>query len=1086
MCYPLKGRKLAGITMMAFLLVTALLLTSAKGELEIPDYYDKIDSELFMKLPSMEKVIVWVEFMDRPFYGASREECRRYLDIHSGLPPVSRSYIEAVAAMGFKHRAVSELSNEASFEGPSTQVYSIVSLPFVKRISEVLNGWANWKQVGLSGEGIGGVISDRGLCQPDSHSCTGDHNQGNFPNSVPIGAVNLQNLHNNGNNGSGIKIGIVDSGIKEDSGGSNKHETFDCLVTGGAKISAQKDIARDDFIADDEIGHGTTVAGVCAGFVSRNGGGVFNYIGAAPDAQMAIAKFSYMEDDEEHWDQDLFAEAVKWCVDTADVDILVVTTTWGGTSYPYSGYNRPARWCDWAAKQGVIVCVAAGNDFNPPVSFIRAPAGNFNCITVAATRPDGNVIADYSQHGPAKDGRIKPDVAAPGGVDGSGSNYTNQDSLIACPVMADVDHYAWFNGTSYATPYTAGAIACMLEADNTLIGEPLDVRMRLWETAVDKGPNGTDTLWGFGLLDINAANNSGGYANFMMIDAWDSEVGFIPSCDRGDQPELSGQSNGVGIYQGEGEGDAAFWCSPAIFVDNDGDGSPDDPNQPVAGQTNTFKFIVKNVGEGAGRARVFMYTQDPNTGMRAWNYIGQDEKDINPGDYDTMSVDWDTPELNGLNQKHWCIVATLEDQTNPRRDDDNPIPTGQTWGSRPLWNVVKCDNMVMRNFWVQSSGSVDSLFFVCENTADYDANITLGDVSTLPGGWSISFDDTSFFLNTGTMKICTLFVDIPDSAVNGQTADISFEAVNDSGDVLGGIRQVVKKAASHHFDDCTVNGWNVGNFGGGMFDANPDVYVSFPCGLTAIAPGTGSAAWGVSPPFGLVTEEPYIISTHFMALTPDNENFQVLNNEQVIIELDYPCELVALQPSGPAVPLRALNPGMWYTITVRSYPPPGGFFDVYLGELGAGETLIAAGLNLMSSSAADYLLLGDTDSTGSGRGECAWDDILISGNYEPVDMLNCELTVISERVPSVEGDILFDLFVANTGTSTFNNGLYGELYPIIGDCVSGTPFDFNLKKHIIAESFAPGEHFAGNYYYHVVNAGGNFNQAAIKTGIGPT
>ncbi|MBD3168915.1 MAG: T9SS type A sorting domain-containing protein, partial [candidate division Zixibacteria bacterium] len=47
-------------------------------------------------------------------------------------------------------------------------------------------------------------------------------------------------------------------------------------------------------------------------------------------------------------------------------------------------------------------------------------------------------------------------------------------------------------------------------------------------------------------------------------------------------------------------------------------------------------------------------------------------------------------------------------------------------------------------------------------------------------------------------------------------------------------------------------------------------------------------------------------------------------------------------------------------------------------------------------------------------------------------------------------------------------------------------FDFNLKKHIIAESFAPGEHFAGNYYYHVVNAGGNFNQAAIKTGIGPT
>lgn len=121
---------------------------------------------------------------------------------------------------------------------------------------------------------------------------------------------------------------------------------------------------------------------------------------------------------------------------------------------------------------------------------------------------------DYSSVGPTYDGRIKPDVMAPGtNIVSAYSSFYIEHNPDANDLNSDVSHfdfrgrtYAWNSnaGTSMSTPAVGGAIALWLEANPRL--SPSDVMAVLSRTCTHYDPSLTypNNLYGYGQIDVYA------------------------------------------------------------------------------------------------------------------------------------------------------------------------------------------------------------------------------------------------------------------------------------------------------------------------------------------------------------------------------------------------------------------------------------------------------------------------------------------------------------------------------------------------------------------------------------------------------
>ncbi len=115
-----------------------------------------------------------------------------------------------------------------------------------------------------------------------------------------------------------------------------------------------------------------------------------------------------------------------------------------------------------------------------------------NVIAVANTNFLGTVV-ESSSRGPARDGRIKPDIAAHG--------FRHEST-------AESQGYMTFGGTSAAAPVVAGVTALMQDAHMQLYGEPGEaalLKSLMLNTATDNGNVGPDFIYGWGLLNADKA-----------------------------------------------------------------------------------------------------------------------------------------------------------------------------------------------------------------------------------------------------------------------------------------------------------------------------------------------------------------------------------------------------------------------------------------------------------------------------------------------------------------------------------------------------------------------------------------------------
>lgn len=141
--------------------------------------------------------------------------------------------------------------------------------------------------------------------------------------------------------------------------------------------------------------------------------------------------------------------------------------------------------------------------------------------------------SNFSSYGPTADGRIKPDITAPGCIIVSaGSRYCSgwsDDTNVIARTGSDL--YTYETGTSMASPYVAGSIALWLQANPNLT--PSQIREIFNKTAIqgdtymESGQTFPNNTWGYGRINV-----IDGLRNILGISDGIKEVGLTNSMFR--------------------------------------------------------------------------------------------------------------------------------------------------------------------------------------------------------------------------------------------------------------------------------------------------------------------------------------------------------------------------------------------------------------------------------------------------------------------------------------------------------------------------------------------------------------------------
>ena len=290
-------------------------------------------------------------------------------------------------------------------------------------------------------------------------------------------------LHEQGYDGTGIVVAILDGGFV----GTENHACFDNMREEG-RLLGTRDFVYGSTSVYTQSTHGTSCLSTMAAYVPNQ------MVGTAPKA-------SYYLLHTEDGPNENIVEEYNWVSGAEYADSLgvdVCSTSLGYIGFDMSQWDHPFEHFDGhtapmtigaeiAASRGMICMNAASNE-GDGVCTLGIPADAEHILTVGAVDENG-YRANFSSVGPTYDGRIKPDVMAMG-----------EGTYVA---SGDGGWWPYYNGngTSFATPVLAGAVACLRQArPYASVQEICDVIRSCGNRA-----DNPDSKYGYGIPDFSQA-----------------------------------------------------------------------------------------------------------------------------------------------------------------------------------------------------------------------------------------------------------------------------------------------------------------------------------------------------------------------------------------------------------------------------------------------------------------------------------------------------------------------------------------------------------------------------------------------------
>ena len=317
------------------------------------------------------------------------------------------------------------------------------------------------------------------LTPADTCAAGGDATYG--PSEMPYRRLDLRPLADAGYDGSGVRIGILDAGFN----------TLDPAFA-GVTVAAQYDFVFGDSIVRDEPNdqpgaqfHGTAVWSLFAGSVPGRLRGV------ARGAAYLLAKTEDVRS-ETRIEEVNYVHALEWA-DSIGVDIVSSSLGYlnfdDGFTYSPADLNGHVAVtsvaAESAAARGILVVTAAGNG-GPAFRTLVTP-GDADSVLTAGAEDSLGQIAGFSSRGPTADGRVKPDLTAPG--------------VLVCALGGGAGAARRLSGTSFATPLLA-ASAALLKQIHPDLG-PIALRGALKAYATNRAT--PDSTRGWGRPDVAAS-----------------------------------------------------------------------------------------------------------------------------------------------------------------------------------------------------------------------------------------------------------------------------------------------------------------------------------------------------------------------------------------------------------------------------------------------------------------------------------------------------------------------------------------------------------------------------------------------------